>query len=124
MILWLAVAIGGAFGAVARYGVSVACVGLHPKFPIATLIVNVLGSFAIGVLYVLIVEKGVLPPIWRHALMIGFLGAFTTFSTFSIETLHLLQMGHWQTAVFYLVSSFLLSICAVFAAIVLTEKLF
>lgn len=123
MILWLAVAIGGAFGAMARYGVSVAFAGAHWKFPVATLVVNVGGSFAIGVLYVLIVEKGVLPPVWRHALMIGFLGAFTTFSTFSIESLHLLQIGQWQTALFYIAGSFMLSLCAVFFAIVLTEKL-
>lgn len=123
MMLWLAVAFGGAFGAMARYGVSVAFAGVHPKFPVATMVVNVAGSFAIGVLYVLIVEKGVLSPVWRHILMIGFLGAFTTFSTFSLETLHLLQMGHWQTALFYIVSCFMLSLCAVFFAIVLTEKL-
>ena len=123
MNLWLAVAIGGAVGAMARYSVSVVMVSLHPKFPVATLFVNVAGSFLIGVLYVLIVEKALLAPVWRHVLMIGFLGAFTTFSTFSIETLHLYQTGHWQLALIYLMLSFILGVTAVFAGIVLMEKI-
>lgn len=123
LILWLAVALGGALGALARYSVSVAWMPAQLKFPVATLTVNVLGSFLMGVFYVVIVEKAMLAPLWRHAIMIGFLGAFTTFSTFSIESLHLWQSGHWQVAISYVVANVVLSISAVVVAIVLTEKL-
>lgn len=119
---WLAVALGGALGAMARYGVSLACMPAQMKFPVATLAVNVVGSALMGVFYVLIIEKTFLAPIWRHLIMVGFLGAFTTFSTYSIESLQLWQNGHWQIALGYIVSNLVLSISAVFIAVVLTEK--
>ena len=78
---WFAVAIGGALGSLARYALStyIFDVSSH-KFPYATLAINVLGSFAMGILFVLIVEKAAMPSEMRSLLMIGFLGAFTTFS--------------------------------------------
>lgn len=89
---WLAVALGGACGAVARYGVNcwLAPVSVG-RFPFATLAANVLGCAAIGVLHVLLIERAVLPGAWRELLMVGALGAFTTFSAFAIDTL-----GLWQ----------------------------
>lgn len=122
-MLWLAVAIGGALGAMSRYGVALLFSAPTGKFPLATLTVNVLGSLIIGVFYILIIDKGVLAPHWRHIVMVGFLGAFTTFSTFSIETLQLVQAGHWQTALAYFSSSFILCILAVYLGISMTEKL-
>ncbi|WP_236074925.1 fluoride efflux transporter CrcB [Teredinibacter purpureus] len=122
-MLWLSVAIGGAMGAMGRYGVSVMFAPHHYKFPIATLTVNIIGSLMMGIFYVVIVEKGLIPQEWRHTIMIGFLGAFTTFSTFSIETLHLFQAGHWQTAILYLGLSVLLSVTAVFLGITITDKI-
>lgn len=122
-MLWLAVAIGGALGATGRYGVSVALASQSLKFPVATLTVNILGSFLMGVFYIIIVEKALLSQEWRQVIMIGFLGAFTTFSTFSIETLHLFQAGHWQTAVIYLGVSFLLCVSAVYFGITITDNL-
>ena len=65
LILWLAVALGGALGALARYSVSIAWMPAQLKFPVATLTVNVLGSFLMGVFYVVIVEKAMLAPVWR-----------------------------------------------------------
>ncbi len=90
----LAIAAGGAAGAVARYLVSVGVTSLAGRgFPYGTLTVNVSGSLLIGLLYVTMIERSLLSPEWRAALQIGFLGAFTTFSTFSLETVELLSRG-------------------------------
>ena len=92
----LAVAIGGAVGALARHGVSTAAAAAFgPRFPFGTLIVNVAGSFALGWLFALFADRIHVPPEVRLLLMTGLLGAFTTFSTFSVETLALLQAGRW-----------------------------
>jgi CrcB protein len=94
MKLALAVALGGAAGAVARF----LCVRwvtlIHPSsFPYGTLTVNVLGSFVAGLLYALLSERWAAGVAWRALLMTGFLGGFTTFSAFSLETMRLLETG-------------------------------
>ena len=90
----LAVALGGAVGALARYGVSNAvAAAFGPRFPLGTLVVNVAGSFVMGWLFALFAERMQVPPEMRLLVMTGLLGAFTTFSTFSVETLALLQAG-------------------------------
>jgi CrcB protein len=122
MIHLAAVAVGGALGALARYGLA----GLiYPvaggKFPLATLVVNVLGSTLMGVLYVLIIEKGVLSPEWRNILMVGFLGAFTTFSTFSLDALALWQNGHLLLAISYVLLNVVLCLGGMALAMALTR---
>ena len=94
MNLVIPIALGGALGAVARYAVAIWAhhVAGH-GFPYGTLLVNVLGSLAVGVLYVVIVESGENLGHYRAPLMVGLLGAFTTFSTFSLDTMHLLENG-------------------------------
>ena len=83
MIHLMAVALGGALGALGRYGVNgLVYPVMGDRFPLGTLVVNVAGSMIMGVLYVLIIEKAALPAELRNLLMVGFLGAFTTFSTF------------------------------------------
>jgi len=90
--LWVGVA--GAFGALARYGLSAWVARSNDgAFPIGTLIINVTGSFVLGLLFVLFTERFTTAPTLRAALTIGFLGAYTTFSTFSLETLRLIQDG-------------------------------
>ena len=90
----LAVAAGGAFGALARYGLTVAVHAVVGRgFPWGTLAANVLGSFAMGLLYVLLLERSAAPPEVRALLLTGLLGAFTTFSTFTVETLNLVEAG-------------------------------
>jgi CrcB protein len=91
------------------------------KFPYATLSVNVVGSLLMGILYVLIVEKGGLPDQTRHILMVGFLGAFTTFSTFSLDAISLWQNGGQLMALIYVVSTVALCLLSIILAIWLTR---
>ncbi len=94
MIHFVSIAAGGAVGALLRYGLSFGTHYLFGKgFPYGTLLVNVIGSFGIGLVYILIVERGQLSADWRPFLMIGLLGSLTTFSTFSLETIQLLAVG-------------------------------
>jgi len=95
----LFVAMGGAVGAMLRYGISSGIYAWFGRaFPYGTLVVNVAGSFAIGLLSILLVERFNVPQEWRLALVVGMLGALTTFSTFSWDTLDLMQQGLLQRA--------------------------
>tara|TARA_B100001996_G_scaffold119754_1_gene90652 strand:- start:439 stop:813 length:375 start_codon:yes stop_codon:yes gene_type:complete len=94
MMNLLAIAIGGATGSLCRYGMSNTIYFLLGRgFPYGTLAVNILGSIIMGIAYVLMIEKVEVSPEWRMGIIVGLLGAFTTFSTFSIETLDLLKAG-------------------------------
>ncbi len=107
----LLVAGGGALGALARFGLAaIVQQAWGTRFPAATLGINAVGSLAIGVLYVLIAERGLLNSDWRSAAMVGFLGAFTTFSTFSLETVTLLESGRTADALAYVFGSVLLCV--------------
>lgn len=98
----LFVALGGAAGAVGRYGLSRWVHGLwQGAWPLGTLLVNLSGCAAMGVVFVL-VERSALHPDWRGVLMVGFLGAFTTYSTFSLEALQLWQAGQGAQALGYM----------------------
>lgn len=102
----LFIALGGASGAVSRHLLANWIHGLwEGKLPLGTLLVNVIGSFAIGIVYVLVVERQLVHADWRGVLMVGFLGAFTTFSTFSLETIALMEAGHSVQAVGYMFGS-------------------
>ncbi len=91
--------VGGAVGSVFRYIVSIGMSRwLGTAFPYGTLTVNVAGSLCMGFLYVLIVERASFSAEWRSLLLIGLLGGFTTFSSFSMETLLLLQDAAWFKA--------------------------
>jgi len=95
----LTIAAGGALGALMRFWVSSGVYAMLGRgFPYGTLAVNVLGSFVMGFLYILFLERMSVSPEWRAALLIGFLGAFTTFSTFSIETLNLIEQADYAKA--------------------------
>ena len=121
---WFAVAIGGALGAMARYAVStwIFSISSH-KFPYATLSVNVLGSFVMGLLFVFIVERAALPAEMRGLLMIGFLGAFTTFSTFSLDAIGLWQNGHLFLALVYVLATVVLCLVSISSSIWLARLL-
>lgn len=97
---WLAVAAGGALGAVSRFAMSHQVYQWFGReFAWGTLSVNVLGSFIMGLVAVLLVDKLDASNEWRAFIMVGFLGAFTTFSTFSYETLQYIQIGELSKAV-------------------------
>ena len=109
----LAIAGGGALGAVLRFGMSSTIYRiLGREFPYGTLAVNVLGSLLMGFLFVVLVERMAISAEWRAALLIGLLGAFTTFSTFSFETLALFENGE----LFRAFLNIILSVCLCLAA--------
>ena len=104
MLLTLSqVALGGAIGAVLRY-----LTGLALAFPYGTLAVNIVGSFAIGVLWIAMAERGP----WSALLITGILGGFTTFSAFSLDTLRLVEGGRAPLAALYVLASVTLSLGA------------
>lgn len=121
MIHLMAVATGGALGAMARYWVSGWLNNAEHRFPLGTLGVNVFGSFLMGVCFVLILERARVSPEFRPLLMVGFLGAFTTFSTFSLETVAMIGEGHIMSALIYILLSVLLCIAALGAGLWLTR---
>lgn len=110
----VAVAVGGAVGALARYWMTAAVtVVAGNRFPWGTLSVNVLGALLMGVLYVVVDERMPASSPWRALLITGGLGAFTTFSTFSIDALLLLQNGRVVSAVAYVLTSVVVCLLAV-----------
>ncbi|KUJ84737.1 fluoride efflux transporter CrcB [Microbulbifer flavimaris] len=120
---WVAIAVGGAIGAILRHLITVWSYPVfNGKFPLGTLIVNVTGSFLIGVAYVMIVDRGLLSPEWRLLLMTGLFGALTTFSTFSLESLLLWHNDQPLMALAYILISLVLCLAATGAAIALTMK--
>lgn len=121
---WVFIAIGGACGALARYSVGSFVANLWPAaMPIATLFVNVLGSLLMGVLFSLIVEHEIVAGEWRSVLMVGFLGAFTTFSTFSLETFTLLERGEFATGLIYAATSVIVCVVAAALGVIVTRSL-
>ena len=111
----LVIALGAAVGANLRYGLSIwAARQWGAAFPYGTLLINVLGSFAIGVVMVLLTTRLAVSDMWRLLLVTGLLGGFTTFSTFSYETYGLLVSGSWFEAGLNIVGSVGLGMIGVF----------
>lgn len=120
----LTIAAGGAVGAVMRYWVSTGVYLLLGRgFPYGTLAVNVLGSVAMGFLYILFLERMSVSPEWRAALLVGFLGAFTTFSTFSIETLNLIEQADYMKAGVNMIVSVTACLLACWVGVILGRQL-
>ncbi|HEX3014814.1 MAG TPA: fluoride efflux transporter CrcB [Desulfobacteria bacterium] len=94
------VALGGALGALARYGAG-NWLGNRWLFPWGTFLINITGSFLLGFINVIVLERVLLTPEWRIGFGVGFLGAFTTFSTFTYESIQLFQEGNYLLAVGY-----------------------
>lgn len=120
----LAIAAGGAVGAVLRFWVSGGVYALVGRgFPYGTLAVNVSGSLIMGLLYVLMLDRMSLAPEWRAAILIGLLGAFTTFSTFSIETLNLIEQTAYLKAGLNMAVSVVACLAAVWLGVLIGRQL-
>lgn len=118
----LVIALGGALGALSRAGLAWGVHILWPgTFPLATFIINLLGCLAIGILYGLWLNRPELSPLLQQGLMIGFLGAFTTFSTFSLDAWRLLENGQSLMALGYVLLSVCLCLIATWAGLMLTR---
>jgi CrcB protein len=120
---YMAVAFGGALGAVARYLITNSFISkFFAPFPFATFFINVSGSFLIGVILTLVVERSIISDYWRLFFAVGFLGAYTTFSTFEFETLSLIRGKEFFYAALYVLSSFIAGFIAVCAGVWLAKK--
>jgi CrcB protein len=126
MITWLAVAIGSAMGGMARYGFGM-WVGRiwGNSFPLGTLLINIIGSFVIGLFGALTVASGPYPAsaLTRTFVMVGLCGGFTTFSSFSLQSMELLQAGENLQAALYIVSSVAICLASVFLGYWLATRL-
>jgi len=111
------IAIGGAVGACSRYLVSEMCVTLFGRsFPYGTLAVNIAGSFIMGLLIAAVENEWLSPYPWRQIVGLGFLGALTTFSTFSMDNVLLMQQGAFVKMGFNILLNVMLSITAAWVA--------
>jgi CrcB protein len=119
----LAIAAGGAVGSVLRFWMST---WVHTfagrSFPYGTLTVNVLGCLAMGFLFVLFVDRLSDNAVLRAGILIGMLGGFTTFSSFSIETLNLIEQGAWLKAVANMTGSLILCVAATWVGVILGRQ--
>jgi CrcB protein len=118
------VALGGLVGSIARYWLSGAVQGLTGHvFPSGTLAVNVVGSFVIGLVMALSLERGLLNDEWRILLTTGFCGGFTTMSTFSYETLALLRAGESLLALWNAGASFVACLAAAWLGTIVGQRM-
>ncbi|MDB2413248.1 fluoride efflux transporter CrcB [Litoricolaceae bacterium] len=123
-MIWLSIAAGGALGAVSRYGVTLGAARLGATgFPYATLTVNVIGSFLIGLFVAWLGGRTEINPALRPLIQVGFLGALTTFSTFSLDALILIEQGRFTQAGLYIAASVLICLAACFIGLLAGRSL-
>ncbi len=120
-MIW-AIALGGAAGTVSRYLLGLGMQRMSADFPYGTLLINVSGSFLIGLLARMLNVPGE-NAVLRAALIVGFCGGFTTFSTFSAEFVTMVQQGRAMRAAIYVIASVTLAVLATTAGIILGNKL-
>ncbi len=124
-MLYLFLATGGVAGTFARYWATTWVGKVFPgQLALGTLGVNILGSFAIGVFFVLIHDKMQIPEQYKPLLVTGFLGSFTTFSSFSLETVNHLLAGQYVQAISYIVLSVVLCLLFCWLGMVFTRGVF
>ena len=125
MIPWIAVAVGGAIGSVARHGVNRLVHQQWPllRFPVATALVNIVGCCVIGLLAGLVIT-GRLPmrTNWREFVFVGILGGFTTFSTFGLDTMTLVRSGDTNQALANVLLQVICGVGGVYAGLVIVER--
>ncbi len=120
----MAVSIGGAFGAVSRYLISLSPITRSfDKFPLPTFVVNLLGSFLIGFCLIALTDKIQVSENLRIAIMVGFIGAFTTFATFEIEIYGLVKERFFSTALLYILLSVVLGFVGLLAGVAAAKQI-
>ena len=120
----ISIAIGGAACSLCRYDMSNGIYFLFGRdFPYGTLAVNILGAIIMGITYTLMIERFDVTPEWRAGIIIGLLGAITTFSTFSIETLNLIEAGENLKAVFNILLSVTLCVSGCWLGMILGRQI-
>jgi CrcB protein len=125
MSIYVAIAVGGSLGAVSRYWVSTTTYQwLGVGFPYGTLAVNLLGSLTMGFLSVLLIHRFHVSEEIRIGLLAGFLGSFTTFSTFAMDTLHWLDTGAIFKALAYVLVSVLFCVLGAWAGLITAKQIF
>ncbi|HEY6357927.1 MAG TPA: fluoride efflux transporter CrcB [Vicinamibacterales bacterium] len=121
---YVMIAIGGSLGAIARYQVGNAIQARVPAgFPWGTFVVNVTGCLIMGLTTTLLTERLVVNPAWRFLIPIGFIGAYTTFSTFELETFRANTEGAWLIGGLYAVGSVAVGYLALWAGVVAARVL-
>ena len=117
--------LGSGIGGITRFGIANLIYFLFGRqFPLGTLIVNISGSFLMGLLFVLILDRAhQIAPQLRAFLLIGFLGGYTTFSSFSIETLNLFENGAWLSAMLNIILSVALCLIATLIGVILGREI-
>lgn len=124
MIKIISIALGGCIGAILRYYVTVLCAYVFgTKFPVGTLLVNVVGSFILGFFVVYVARHLQTFEVWRLFVGIGILGAFTTFSTFSFDTVGYLRNGEYLLAAVNIFTNNFFSILACYLGVILGKSL-
>ena len=120
----LVISLGAIFGANARWAISrYLAKAVGPVFPYGTLVINVSGSFIVGFFMIWARERALLDPRWRLLIVVGFCGAFTTFSSFAFETMAYFEQGQWALLATNFVSNNLLCIFAVLGGMALARAL-
>ncbi|MEA3546668.1 MAG: fluoride efflux transporter CrcB [Thermodesulfobacteriota bacterium] len=123
MIKFMVIMAGGGLGAAFRHGLFLLVQRFSgPTFPYGTLAVNLLGSFLIGFLWCFF-ESSRITTEWRVFIFTGFLGGFTTFSTFAREAMQMFKIGQWKPAMTYIIASNLIGILLVFAGFFLARRM-
>ncbi len=118
--LW--VGIGGFFGANSRYIVSrVIADRLGSAWPYGTFFVNLAGALIIGILVTTLTERVIADPFWRQLLVIGFLGGFTTFSSYTFDAMTLVHDGEWRASLLYVLGSNILGLFCCYLGIVIAR---
>jgi len=124
MLRWLVIGAFGFIGTIVRYAVQGGAQRLlGSAFPYGTLAVNVTGSFLVGFLATLMLERAFVSPLWRTGILIGFIGGFTTFSALSYETFELIRTGDPARGALNLAANIVLGLAAVWAGYALAVKL-